>query len=103
MIDPHVSRRAQALAGEFRNAQPFRHVVIEDFFTPEACAKLLVDFPAFERGNARKRDQHNQRLYRDVTHLTGQLECAEAAISAGNVGRFAHLARRVLRRLGVRA
>jgi hypothetical protein len=309
MIDPHVSRRAQALADEFRNAQPFRHVIIEDFFTPEACAKLLADFPAFERGNARneagelgqkstverirelgasyatlddliqtpeflaligeitgipdllydpwyfgggthenregqdldahvdfnrhpverwhrrlnlivylnrewddawggslelhsdpragddriklvtplynravifettetswhgfsriglpeakkdlsrrsialyfytkdrpaeeladthstiyvdrplpdrfkpghtlsehdvhelrvmlaRRDQHNQRLYRDVTHLTGQLERAEAAISAGNVGRFAHLARRVLRRLGVRA
>src|ERR1700761_8293587 len=53
LIDPHVVRTADKLAAEFRNAQPFRHIVIENFFTPEACAQLLDDFPAFERGNAR--------------------------------------------------
>ncbi len=53
MIDPHVIRNATALAAEFRNADPFRHIVIENFFTPDACATLLKDFPAFERGNAR--------------------------------------------------
>ena len=52
-IDPHVVRNASALAADFRDAKPFRHVVIENFFTPEACEQLLTDFPAFERGNAR--------------------------------------------------
>ncbi len=46
-----------------------------------------------------RRDQHNQRLYRDITHLTGQLEQAQAAINAGNVGRLRYLAQRIVARL----
>jgi len=46
-----------------------------------------------------RRDQHNQRLYRDVTSLTMQLEQAQAAINAGHVGRLRYIARRVLARL----
>jgi hypothetical protein len=53
IVNPDVTRNADWLANEFRTADPFRHIVIENFFTPEACAKLLADFPAFERGNAR--------------------------------------------------
>jgi len=53
IVNPAVVRDASKLATEFRNADPFRHIVIENFFTPEACAQLLSDFPAFERGNAR--------------------------------------------------
>ena len=49
-----------------------------------------------------RRDQHNQRLYRDVTQLTSQLERAEAAVNAGNIGRLRHLAQRALRRFGRR-
>jgi hypothetical protein len=47
-----------------------------------------------------RRDQHNQRLYRDVTHVTKQLEQAQAALHAGNIGRVGYLMRRVARRLG---
>lgn len=32
----------------FRAAQPFRHLVIDDFLTPELCKRLLEDFPRFE-------------------------------------------------------
>jgi len=53
MIDPRVIANANALADEFNAAKPFRHIVIENFFTPETCAALLAEFPAFERGNAR--------------------------------------------------
>jgi Rps23 Pro-64 3,4-dihydroxylase Tpa1-like proline 4-hydroxylase len=52
-IDPGVTARADALCEEFRQAQPFRHIVIENFFRAEVSAQLLADFPAFERGNAR--------------------------------------------------
>lgn len=46
----------QAIAARFRNATPFRHVVMENFL-PNAFATALVEtFPAFEHGNARNED-----------------------------------------------
>jgi len=47
-----------------------------------------------------RRDQHNQRLYRDITRLTGDLERSQAALCAGRLGRLTHLLRRVAKRLG---
>ena len=38
-----------------------------------------------------RRDQHNQRLYRDLADLTRQLEAAKAALSGGMLGRLRHL------------
>src|SRR5690606_27998685 len=52
-----------------------------------------------------RRDQHNQRLYRDITRLTGELERSREALYSGLFGRtryFAGLLRRALRRLGSR-
>jgi hypothetical protein len=46
-----------------------------------------------------RRDQHNQRLYRDVGSLTTQLERANAALRAGTTGRIEHLLRRIVARL----
>lgn len=43
---------AEALATRFAAAQPFRHVVIDDFFAPDYAQQLLAEFPPFERGNA---------------------------------------------------
>ena len=53
MLNPKISATANELAGRFRNARPFRHIVIDDFLSPEYCAELLRQFPPFERGNAR--------------------------------------------------
>jgi hypothetical protein len=41
------------LAAKFREREPFRHVVIDDFFAADACAELLAQFPPFESGDAR--------------------------------------------------
>ena len=43
-----------------------------------------------------RRDQHNQRLYRELTQLTGQLEQARSALYAGRLGRLRYLARRAM-------
>ena len=47
-----------------------------------------------------RRDQHNQRLYRDLTRLQKELDAAHAALKRGRLGRLIHFARRVLARLG---
>jgi hypothetical protein len=53
MLNPAVATRAGALAAQFQRREPFRHVVIDDFFDAATCARLLVEFPPFESGNAR--------------------------------------------------
>ena len=53
MLNPAIAARADELAAQFQRREPFRHVVIDDFLAPEFCARLLAEFPPFERGNAR--------------------------------------------------
>ncbi len=47
-VYPEVHRQAAAFAQSFRAAEPFRHVVIDNFFEPAACRRMLEDFPQFE-------------------------------------------------------
>jgi hypothetical protein len=44
---------ADVLAARFRDAKPFRHVVIDGFLRPEVARELLDRFPPFTRGDAR--------------------------------------------------
>lgn len=53
LLDSHVAENASLYAQQFALAEPFRHVVIDDFFASSAAQELLDSFPAFERGNAR--------------------------------------------------
>lgn len=48
MITDEVHRRAADIQRDFRDAQPFRHVVIENFLNEDVCEALLRDFPAFD-------------------------------------------------------
>jgi hypothetical protein len=56
MLSPRLHDQADRFAARFRERDPFRHVVIDEFFSPDYCAQLLAQFPAFERGNARSED-----------------------------------------------
>lgn len=53
LINPDIVEHSDDIAARFARREPFRHVVIEDFFTTEYANKLLDDFPDFDRGNAR--------------------------------------------------
>jgi len=53
LLNPRLQAEADRLAARFRQRDPFRHVVIDDFLAPDYCAELLAQFPPFERGNAR--------------------------------------------------
>ena len=52
ILSPAVRDGAERLRAEFLSAQPFRHVVIEDFLTESACRRAIEDFPAFEAKHA---------------------------------------------------
>ena len=53
MFNPRLHADAERIAERFRERDPFRHVVIDDFFAADFCAQLYAQFPPFERGNAR--------------------------------------------------
>lgn len=52
-LNPNVVAGTAALNVAFQRREPFRHLVIDDFFTPDYCAALLAQFPPFEKSNAR--------------------------------------------------
>jgi hypothetical protein len=52
-INPNLLAKTDVLAARFAPREPFRHIVIDDFFSPDYAAQLLDQFPPFERGNAR--------------------------------------------------
>lgn len=52
ILDQRVMASCADHREAFTSADPFPHVVIDDFFAPEFAAALLDTFPAFERGNA---------------------------------------------------
>src|SRR2546422_5303712 len=53
ILNLHLQSDKEALAREFRDADPFPHVVIPDFFSSEVAQRLLDDFPSFEERFAR--------------------------------------------------
>jgi Rps23 Pro-64 3,4-dihydroxylase Tpa1-like proline 4-hydroxylase len=53
ILSPALEFQAEKFAREFKTATPFRHVVIQEFFSPEFCRRVLEDFPAFEDQYAR--------------------------------------------------
>ncbi len=53
LIDSRVHERTDELAAHFARREPFRHVVIDEFLSKPFAERLLAEFPAFERGNAR--------------------------------------------------
>lgn len=65
-----------------------------------AAGRMLTDDDMQElRVLLQRRDMHNQRLYKEITALTHQLEGARSALARGSMGRLEHFARRVLARL----
>lgn len=56
MLATDFDSRLPRLSVAFQARDPFRHVVIENFFDAASAAALLAQFPPFERGNARNED-----------------------------------------------
>lgn len=52
ILNAHPIDQAETYRQQFISGEPFPHVVIDSFFTPEFAAALYEEFPAFERGCA---------------------------------------------------
>jgi Rps23 Pro-64 3,4-dihydroxylase Tpa1-like proline 4-hydroxylase len=52
LLHPDIRTRASELAQTFKTAQPFRHVVMNEFLRPEAIDALIAEFPSFDPGKA---------------------------------------------------
>ena len=53
MISNAVRQQASRYRGDFRSAEPFPHLVIDNFFDVDNAEHLLADFPAFDPENAK--------------------------------------------------
>jgi hypothetical protein len=51
IVDANVLAREHEWQTRFASAQPFRHVIIDDFLASDFADALLASFPAFEKGN----------------------------------------------------
>jgi hypothetical protein len=56
LLSPQVVAQTDALRARFAAAEPFRHVVIDDFFGTPYAQTLLAAFPSFETGNSKGED-----------------------------------------------
>ncbi len=52
LLSPDVTTRVGELADQFRNAYPFRHVVMDNFLEMPFCQRLIAEFPAFDKSHA---------------------------------------------------
>lgn len=52
-LHPDLPAALPRIAASFAQAQPFRHVVIDNFLDPALIERLLADFPTFEERYAR--------------------------------------------------
>lgn len=60
---PGLMGRTEALANEFRNAKPFRHVIIGEFLAPEFVERLIHEFRiSIQLGRRTKQDSPVEKL-----------------------------------------
>ncbi|MGV6851811.1 MAG: 2OG-Fe(II) oxygenase [bacterium] len=48
IINQKTIKNQIEIGNQFSDNKPFKHVVIEEFFTPEFCEHLLQEFPSFD-------------------------------------------------------
>lgn len=58
LFGPAITDRLQEHHRSFTTAQPFRHIVLDDFLAPELCRRLVEQFPPFDEAGARNELGH---------------------------------------------
>ncbi len=81
-ISKDVRSRIDDIAAAFRQAEPFPHVVIDNFLDASLASQLLEEFPPFERGNNVGDDGKPGRksTFERIKRLGGKFESLDQAI-----------------------
>jgi len=79
IVHTPVLQDASNYQQRFDSAQPFRHVVIDDFFNDEFCANLCAQFPSFDEQGAINENgvvggKSTQERVRELGSAYGQLD-----------------------------
>jgi Rps23 Pro-64 3,4-dihydroxylase Tpa1-like proline 4-hydroxylase len=63
--------RAEEARAKFADAQPFRYVVIDDFFEADFCRELMAEFPTFDASRAKNEHGETGRkaVFTDLARL----------------------------------
>ena len=48
LIDPRIRNRVDELQKQFRSAEPFPHIILDNFLDADYCRDLISSFPAFD-------------------------------------------------------
>lgn len=72
MISQNVLNRVEQYREEFLSAEPFRHVVIDDFLEPAGAEQMLRDFPAFDPAKALNEmgEVGNKAVFENIADLS---------------------------------
>jgi hypothetical protein len=84
LVSEKTRQTVPALRMAFFGAQPFRHVVIDEFFAPELAEGLLRDFPAFsaERAQNEFGEMGNKATVEEVRQLGEHYIRADLLVSS---------------------
>ena len=76
-VNPRVLSEASILADKFTQAEPFRHIVIDDFLIDDCCQRLINEFPDFDEKLAINEDGLvGAKAVREQIRVIGPAFCA---------------------------
>jgi Rps23 Pro-64 3,4-dihydroxylase Tpa1-like proline 4-hydroxylase len=76
LINREVFDHESALASGFQHAQPFRHVVIDNFLNQEFCDQICREFPEFQTSKAlNENDEVGGKATREKVRALGGAFC----------------------------
>ena len=84
LLNKKTLAQAAAFTQDFAQAQPFKHVVIDDFFTPEYCQTLLDQFPDFNNKDAI--DENHKLGKKAVVQTVAQIGSAFRWLASKAIG-----------------
>ena len=77
LVNDHVLQNIDDLARTFRSAEPFEHIIIDDFFRAEYLEQLIGEFPDIERRGRRTKEH-----LREIAPLGPAYETLDATIQS---------------------
>lgn len=66
----HYERELEDMAARYRRAEPFPHIVLDDFLAPEAAAAAIAEFPPLDPGQWNNYLHTNERKFSNTDPST---------------------------------